>query len=192
MRQLYSALDYMHNDIEIAHFDVKPANILISESGYVRLTDVQLSKPAKERVRISEEGTLQYVVFIKGNIVPMKMNHCYDNRYLAPECFNQDRHNACNIIPTYCEVDMWAAGIVCYQLLFHEHPILTLSTSDRRKARQHLIQFNGQLLFPEDDRCRECVPQWLKQFLTLSLSPNGRHRPTSAEAFRLFCENAMM
>lgn len=170
MFQLYCALVYLHNDMGTAHCDIKPANILISENGYVRVTDLQLAKPANDRVRTSDEGTLGF---------------------LAPECFNQDRHDASHSIPTYAQVDMWAAGIVCYHLLFHEHPIIPPTTSDRRSIKQAIFQFNGQLLFPEEDPSRS-IPPWIKHFLSCSLHPDGRNRPTANEAFHLFRKNAMM
>jgi serine/threonine protein kinase len=95
--QLCAALDHAHNctderkqPLGIIHRDVTPANIIISESGELKLIDFGLAKS----VAISEHTGAGV---IKGKYA-----------YVAPEYINgQLDHRA----------DLWAVGIIMYELL---------------------------------------------------------------------------
>lgn len=46
--------------MNLAHFDLKPSNILVFDEGFVKLTDFQLAKPCAARVEVHNEGTMKY------------------------------------------------------------------------------------------------------------------------------------
>uniref|UniRef100_A0AAV1UPT1 Protein kinase domain-containing protein n=1 Tax=Peronospora matthiolae TaxID=2874970 RepID=A0AAV1UPT1_9STRA len=99
LSQLLSAQRYLHEDMGIAHYDLKPSNILIDQDGCVKLTDFDLARDAKSTTSNSTVGTL---------------------RYLPPECFRPKRGD-CEA--TAEKADMWMVGIVYCMMITGKHPI---------------------------------------------------------------------
>lgn len=91
MRDLLSALDYAHQQ-SIVHRDIKPANLLIEASGRVKLTDFGVA-----RIQDSGEATRT-----QGTMVGTL-------KYMSPEQIQGH--------PVDARADLFAAGIVLYQLL---------------------------------------------------------------------------
>lgn len=164
MQQLLSAISYLHNTVQIAHFDLKPANILVCASEVYKLTDFQLAKPAKAKVKVSREGTLLY---------------------LPPECLAETEQNPRGI---YSEVDMWAIGVICYQLVYRIHPILHGGRRYTRETMQRtLTAYDGHLTFPDQQSSlHRNVPEWLKEFMAHCLVRQTNKRPLASEALSLF------
>ena len=96
MRDLLSALEYAHAQ-SIVHRDIKPANLLIEQSGRVKLTDFGVA-----RIQDSGESTRT-----QGTMVGTL-------KYMSPEQV-QGR-------PVDARADIFAAGIVLYQLLTGKRP----------------------------------------------------------------------
>ncbi|CAM9352841.1 unnamed protein product, partial [Hapterophycus canaliculatus] len=87
--QLMSALDHVHGK-NIVHRDLKPANLLVTQDMQVRLADFGFAKMLEQ-----EGGTMTGL--------------CGTKPYLAPEQVNN--------LPYGTAADMWAAGVVVYELL---------------------------------------------------------------------------
>jgi serine/threonine protein kinase len=96
MGDLLSALDYAHRQ-SIVHRDIKPANLLIETNGRVKLTDFGVA-----RIQDSGEATRT-----QGSMVGTL-------KYMSPEQV-QGR-------PIDARADLFAAGIVLYQLLTGKRP----------------------------------------------------------------------
>lgn len=96
MGDLLSALDYAHRQ-NIVHRDIKPANLLIETQGRVKLTDFGVA-----RIQDSGEATRT-----QGSMVGTL-------KYMSPEQV-QGR-------PIDARADLFAAGIVLYQLLTGKRP----------------------------------------------------------------------
>jgi eukaryotic-like serine/threonine-protein kinase len=96
MQDLLSALEYAHAQ-SIVHRDIKPANLLIEKSGRVKLTDFGVA-----RIQDSGEATRT-----QGTMVGTL-------KYMSPEQV-QGR-------PVDARADLFAAGIVLYQLLTGKRP----------------------------------------------------------------------
>lgn len=96
MKDLLSALDYAHSQ-NIVHRDIKPANLLIEESGRIKLTDFGVA-----RIQDSGEATRT-----KGTMVGTL-------KYMSPEQVLG--------LPIDSRSDLFAAGIVLYQLLTGTRP----------------------------------------------------------------------
>ncbi|WP_411883671.1 serine/threonine-protein kinase [Polaromonas sp. YR568] len=96
MGDLLSALDYAHRQ-NIVHRDIKPANLLIETKGRVKLTDFGVA-----RIQDSGEATRT-----QGSMVGTL-------KYMSPEQV-QGR-------PIDARADLFAAGIVLYQLLTGKRP----------------------------------------------------------------------
>lgn len=96
MRELLSALDYAHRQ-SIVHRDVKPANLLIEADGRVKLTDFGVA-------RIQDSGE---VTRTQGSMVGTL-------KYMSPEQVQGQ--------PIDARADLFAVGIVLYQLLTGRRP----------------------------------------------------------------------
>lgn len=96
VRDLLSALDYAHRQ-SIVHRDIKPANLLIEADGRVKLTDFGVA-----RIQDSGEATRT-----QGTIVGTL-------KYMSPEQVQG--------LPIDARADLFAAGVVLYQLLTGKRP----------------------------------------------------------------------
>jgi serine/threonine protein kinase len=95
--QLCDALDHAHNLrnelgilLGIVHRDVSPANVILSNTGQVKLIDFGLAK------------TMQATVISQAGVIKGKLN------YVAPEYLSGKLDARC---------DLWAVGVVMYELL---------------------------------------------------------------------------
>ena len=91
MRDLLSALDYAHQQ-SIVHRDIKPANLLIEASGRVKLTDFGVARIQNSGEATRTQGTMVGTL-----------------KYMSPEQIQGH--------PVDARADLFAAGIVLYQLL---------------------------------------------------------------------------
>ncbi len=96
MHDLLSALDYAHKQ-HIVHRDIKPANLLIEPGGRIKLTDFGVA-----RIQDSGEATRT-----RGTMVGTL-------KYMSPEQVQG--------LPVDARSDLFAAGIVLYQLLTGVRP----------------------------------------------------------------------
>merc|ERR1712166_1608166 len=84
--QIVMALQYLHND-SIVYRDLKPENLLLDLTGYLKITDFGFAKKVEDRT-----WTL-----------------CGTPEYLAPEIIQSKGHGK--------SVDWWALGILIYEML---------------------------------------------------------------------------
>ncbi|KAG7378773.1 hypothetical protein PHYPSEUDO_009499 [Phytophthora pseudosyringae] len=152
LSQLLSALKYLHEDMGVAHYDLKPSNILIDHDGCVKLTDFDLTRDAKAATSNSTVGTL---------------------RYLPPECF---RPNRSDCEATAEKADMWMVGIVYCMMVTGKHPICP-DKSTQAEVKTMMAQYTGELRYARpisdlsrwilqgclhpDPRCRPTAAQLL-------------------------------
>jgi serine/threonine protein kinase len=85
-------LEYMHNN-GVLHRDIKPENLLIDQTGYIRITDMGISKMWKPENANDTSGT---------------------PGYMAPEVICRQNHGYA--------VDYFALGIILYEFMFGCRP----------------------------------------------------------------------
>jgi eukaryotic-like serine/threonine-protein kinase len=96
MGDLLSALDYAHKQ-NIVHRDIKPANLLIEPGGRAKLTDFGVARIQDSGDATRTQGTMVGTL-----------------KYMAPEQVQG--------LPVDARADLFAAGIVLYQLLTGKRP----------------------------------------------------------------------
>jgi len=132
----------------IVHCDVSPSNVLVSWAGEVKLTDFGIARANAPR-RVSLEG-----------IVAGK------TPYMAPEQFEGGRIDR--------RADVWAVGIVLYELLVGRRPYEGDKESILAAARAHSFALPSAI-------GRE-LPAALDAPIRAALAPDPADRPASAGA----------
>lgn len=104
-REILEALKYLHDYLSVVHRDVKASNILLTESGNVKLTDFGVS------ARLT-------------TIHPRRHSFIGTPYWMAPEVVR------CQALETDgydCSADIWSLGIACIEMAEKEPPHNTLS-----------------------------------------------------------------
>lgn len=146
--QACRGLDYAHRN-GVVHRDVKPGNLLVTGDGVVKLADFGIAK-ATEQSSITQVGS------VLGTAA-----------YLAPE---QARGEASGP-----RSDLYALGVVAYQLLSGRLPYEAMSLSELALKQQRELPAPLDELNPD-------VPPALAQAVTiaLALEPEGRFETAAA------------
>jgi serine/threonine protein kinase len=110
IRALFRGLSHIHAN-GIVHRDLKPANILIdTDKHLVKIIDFGLSKrTVSDQVSHTLIGTLEYI---------------------APEVFDSDEEDD----PYDAPCDVWAAGLICFQLLAGKNPMKKFTPQATKEA----------------------------------------------------------
>jgi serine/threonine-protein kinase len=140
MKRASAAVAALH-DQRVIHRDLKPDNILLSETGEIRLVDLGLAAPLNESGYVAgEAGTREY---------------------MAPETALEERST--------CASDVYSLGIILYRMLTGRSPFGALRPpeSDGDPHRLQKEKANARILPPsaynravepwQDDLVRECL-----------------------------------
>ncbi|KAJ9456196.1 Serine/threonine-protein kinase TOUSLED [Diplonema papillatum] len=157
--QVLSGLAYLHSK-HVIHYDLKPANVLFFSPSEVKLTDFGLSKSlasddggnAQTAIELTSQGAGTYW-------------------YLPPECFET------NFTPKVsAKVDVWAAGIVFFQMLFARRPF-GHEASPKQLFTERIIFNARQVVFPSKPKVSDAA----KAIINRCLQYEPSDRPGAAE-----------
>ena len=95
MCELVSALDYLHNEIKVAHRDIKLENIMFDRSDHIRLIDFGLGR------EFSGNGAVLQTA-------------CGSPVYASPEMLSGQMYGIAS--------DVWSAGVVLYAMAYGRLP----------------------------------------------------------------------
>ena len=100
--ELVNVIDYLHNEMNISHNDLKPSNILLDANFHIKLIDFST---AKIKGKIFDKH--------KGDFIPSDESISKDiigtAEFISPEMVNQK-------ITDYKTNDIWALGIIIYMI----------------------------------------------------------------------------
>jgi serine/threonine-protein kinase len=142
----------------VVHRDLKPENVIVDQSGRVRVVDFGLARigaVTDEGVPASVHGA--HVTTIGGT--PL---------YMAPEQWRLERAGA--------PADVWALGVMLYELTARQHPFIDYSESDIERLKDSVTQSQ-----PPELALRVSVPPHLSQLVARCLDKNEDNRPRASE-----------
>ena len=100
--ELVNVIDYLHNEMNISHNDLKPSNILLDANFHIKLIDFST---AKIKGKIFDKH--------KGDFIPSEESISKDiigtAEFISPEMVNQK-------ITDYKTNDIWALGIIIFMI----------------------------------------------------------------------------
>lgn len=157
--RVLSALHYAHtfarsdgSKAEVVHRDVSPGNILLDLDGNVRLLDFGIALMAEDKANYqTQDGTF------KGKLP-----------YVAPEIYASEKATP--------KSDVYAAGVVLYQLLSGENPF---AAKDMSATVRRVLTLEP----PPIRELRTEVPPDLDRVIAKAIAKETRKRYQTAEAF---------
>lgn len=157
--RVLSALHYAHtftrsdgSKAAIVHRDVSPGNILLDLEGNVRLLDFGIALMAEDKANYqTQDGTF------KGKLP-----------YVAPEIYASEKASP--------KSDVYATGVVLYQLLSGENPF---AAKDMSATVRRVLTLEP----PPIRASRQDVPAELDRVLAKAMAKETRARYQTAEAF---------
>jgi len=130
------------HEISFIHRDIKPDNVLISESGHIKLTDFGLSKNYAKNDAALERINEEITDIIFGQSEGIKPRHVRGNEiatcdYTAPEVLRGE-------CPT-TKSDLWSIGVIIYEMLYGFAPF---SGKSIQETALRVIHWKHSLRFP--------------------------------------------
>lgn len=128
-KQIVKAVDYVHRQ-NIAHRDIKPENFLVDERGTVRLNDFGCSVDCS---RISQQLPLNNICcgtpsFKAPELFDYEEGHKVEEKVEEKEGEEEEKEKeednkvGLNLKLDFKKVDVWALGIVCFQVYLMSVP----------------------------------------------------------------------
>jgi predicted ATPase len=155
-RQIAKALAVAH-DAGITHRDIKPENIMVRADGYVKVLDFGLARLDGAREHLLEAATMVHTIpgLLLGTV-----------KYMSPEQTRGETMSAAT--------DIFALGIVLYELATGEHPFVAGNLLG-------ILQAIAQQAPIVPSQLNSALPPSLDALLLRMLEKDVRLRPTAAE-----------
>ncbi|KAA6400068.1 MAG: putative rho family protein [Streblomastix strix] len=170
--QIAQSLSLLHMN-GIIHSDLKPENVLLSEGFKVKLADFGLTR----QLQVGRDYTT---------------NHGGSFLYQGPEILNSNsQHESANeqekdnethqkLISTIA-VDVWAFGVIIYELLAQKHPFFDQKTEGNVSA----VEFIKRVINLPPSEIPSIYPESMKNLVKLMLTKDPSKRITSKEILEI-------
>jgi len=157
IEQVATGLRAFHRQ-EMFHQDLRPDNVMIDETGTVKIIDfgsVHVAGLAENKTATKQSTMLGTALFT------------------APECFLG--------VPGSKQADMFSLGVICYQMLTGKHPYGTHIAKCRTSAEQHRLKYRSIL----DEKKK--IPAWVDEAIkkAVHLDPHKRYESLSEFVYDL-------
>ncbi len=153
IEQIAAGLRAFHRQ-EMFHQDLRPDNVMIDETGTVRIIDFG-------SVRVA--GLMEVATPIDQD------NLLGTAQYTAPECFLGEAGSK--------QADLFSLGVICYQMLSGRLPYGTQVAKSRTRAAQRRLKYRSVLA--ED---RE-IPAWVDEAIKKAVHPDPNKRYDALSEF---------
>src|SRR6266849_2222329 len=164
-KQIAEGLEYAHEK-GVVHRDLKPANVKLTADGNVKILDFGLAK-ALEAPTQQGNPSISPTLTLEGTRAGVILGTA---AYMAPE---QARGAVVDK-----RADIWAYGVVLYEMLTGKQPFAGPSVSDTLAA----------VLKSEPDLTQ--VPAQVRRLLRLCLEKDSKGRLRDIGDFRILCQEA--
>lgn len=144
-------VEYLHS-MGVAHRDLKPENLLFDEHGHLKITDFGVSDVFKTVFDPSPH---------------LSRGVCGSEPYIAPEEFNVSEYDA-------REVDIWAAGVIYYVMVYSGLPWKHATKGDSNYAYYVAHRRGG---FTPIDK----LPEDVAELMYSILDPDPKRRMTARQ-----------
>ncbi|XP_048574042.1 mitogen-activated protein kinase kinase 9-like [Triticum urartu] len=151
--QALSGLAYLHAR-RIVHLDIKPANLLVSTSGEVKVADFGI---AKVLARAGDHCT----------------SYAGTSAYMSPDRFDPEAHGG-HYDP--CAADVWSLGVTLLELFMGRYPLLPAGQRPSWAALMCAVCFGEPPVLPDGASSPE-----LRGFIAACLQKDYRNRASVAE-----------
>lgn len=159
LKYAHACTNHLGEALNIVHRDVTPANVLLSIQGEVKLTDFGIARAAG-RIHQTQAGV------VKGKF-----------GYLAPEIARYENIDG--------RADLFALGVVLYQLLAGQHPVQGASVMEA------IFRFEEKEV-PLPSSLNPEVPASVEQIVMRALEPKPENRWSSAQELQVALQDAAM
>lgn len=154
---------YAFHRLEMIHQDIRPENIMIDETGCVKIIDFGSTKVAG----LDDISTFTEQFFIQGTAM-----------YTAPEYFLGFQGTQ--------KSDIFSLGVITYQMLSGAFPYGINVSKSNSKSAQKKLKYNS--IYDED---KKNIPLWVDEALkkALEIDPNKRYSELSEFIYDLYNPN---
>ena len=159
--QIIKAIKFLHNN-KIIHRDIKLENFLIKK------------EKNKEIIKLCDFGWSVQLT----DEMPKRVTTCGTFEYMSPELINEEPYDYC--------IDVWALGVLLYELLHGKTPFSSSDNNDFEEIFKNVMKNNFKIKESVSNNCKKLIMKFLKK------NPEERININDVENeswFKEYCED---